>query len=52
MGARRLSDGPFARFPAVVISAEDETARVTLLVFGELRDVTVPTAHLALPIEA
>lgn len=45
-----LAQGPFAGLTAVILDAAEETARVTMLVFGELRDVTVPVAHLALPV--
>ncbi len=44
-----LAAGPFTSFPGVVVDTSDETARVTLLMFGQLRDVTVPIAHLAPP---
>jgi transcription antitermination factor NusG len=42
--------GPFAGFSAAVLSVTDETAHITVLMFGALRDVTVPTAHLAPPV--
>lgn len=45
-----LTAGPFTGLAAVILDAAEETARVTMLVFGELRDVTVPVAHLALPV--
>lgn len=43
----RLAAGPFAGHSAAVVSANDRLAVVTLLVFDQLRDVTVPVAHLA-----
>ncbi len=46
-----LAAGPFTGLAAVIVDTAEETARVTLLVFNELRDVTVPVAHLAAPTE-
>jgi len=37
---------PFAGHPAVVISVERQTARVAMLLFGELRTVTIDVACL------
>lgn len=41
-----LSDGPLAGHPAVVLAVSRETARIAVLLFGELRTITAPVTSL------
>lgn len=41
-----LSDGPLAGHPAVVLSVSRETARIAVLLFGELRQVSSHVSNL------
>jgi transcription antitermination factor NusG len=41
-----LANGPFAGHPAVVLSVSRSTARLSVLLFGALRQVSAPVAWL------